>query len=217
MSDPIRPRRPDFGLLRQEWLRVAGISMVALWQLVVVTARLVGLALQRGLGVLLALILLFEQWGWKPLAAALGSLARLKPIAALEGSIRRLPPYVALIAFALPTTLLIPLKLFALFLIANGHTASAAALFIGAKVVGTAVVARLYSLTEPKLMQIIWFKTAYGMVMPRLHALHEEIRRSWAWRYGRIVKAQAKRALAPMVATLRARLAELFASRGGPL
>jgi hypothetical protein len=92
----------------------------------------------------LALIIVFEEWGWRPLARAIGRLAQLKPIAALEARIVRLPPYGALAVFALPTVLLLPLKFLALFLIATGHTLSAALLFLGAKVLGTAIVARLF-------------------------------------------------------------------------
>jgi len=169
--------------------------------------------LRRAGGLVFALIVLFEQWGWRPLVAALSVLARLAPVAVVERWIANLPPYGALVAFALPTALLLPLKLLALFLIANGHTVMAAALFIGAKIVGTAIVARLYILTEPKLMQIGWFRQAYGVVIPRLHALHEEIRRSWAWRYGRMLKTKAKRALAPIVEALKARMLALLRPR----
>ena len=172
--------------------------------------HLLWIALRRAFGVLFALVVLFEQWGWRPLAAALAKLARLAPVAALERFIAGLPPYAALVTFALPSALLVPLKLLALYLIANGHAVSAALLFIGAKVVGTAVVARLYQLTQPQLMQIGWVRRIHDVLVPWLHAVHEAIRQSWAWRYGRIVKAKAKRALAPVVARIKAKAMELL-------
>jgi hypothetical protein len=86
---------------------------------------------------------------------------------------------------------LFPLKLLALYLIATGHAIMAGLLFIGAKLVGTAVLARLYMLTSPKLMQIGWFARAHDKLMPWKDALFEKIRASWAWRYGRIVKHKA--------------------------
>jgi hypothetical protein len=68
-------------------------------------------ALRTALEILVALIIVFEEWGWRPLADLLGRLARWRPWAAIEAVIIRLPPYVALVVFALPTLLLLPLKL----------------------------------------------------------------------------------------------------------
>ena len=75
---------------------------------------------------LLALIIVFEEWGWRPLAAALARLSRLKPIAWLEAHIQRLPPYGALVIFAMPSILILPLKLIALYLITAGQEVAAA-------------------------------------------------------------------------------------------
>ena len=200
--DPIIQQRRLRQGLALLWLGLKQSGTAGLW--------LALIWLRRAGGLVFALIVLFEQWGWKPLVAALSVLARFAPVAAIERWIAGLPPYGALVAFALPTALLLPLKLLALFLIANGHTVMAAALFIGAKIVGTAIIARLYLLTEDKLMQIGWFRQAHGIIMPRLHTLHEEIRRSWAWRYGRMLKTKAKHAVAPMVVRLKARLAALL-------
>ncbi len=213
------PSKPasEIGVLMGQLRRGGALLWLGLTMSLSAGARLVWLGLRRAVGVVLALVVLIEQWGWQPLATAIKSLGRLAPIAALERAISRLPPYAALVTFALPSALLVPLKLLALYLIANGHAFSAGALFIGAKVVGTAIVARLYQLTEPQLMQIGWFKQAHGVVMPRIHAVHEAIRESWAWRYGRIVKLQVKRALAPLMSQIKTRVASLFSTRRGPV
>jgi len=81
--------------------------------------------LRTALEIALALIILFEEWGWRPLADLLGRLARWRPWAAIESVIMRLPPYAALVVFVLPTTLLLPLKLLALLLIAKGQVIAA--------------------------------------------------------------------------------------------
>lgn len=146
------------------------------------------LVVRRVLEVLLALILLFEEWGWRPLAALLGRLARIPWIGRLEQVIVGLPPYGALVAFVAPSLLILPLKLVALYLITSGHALSAALLFIGAKIAGTAILARLFMLTQPKLMQIGWFARSYNWLMPWKDRTFAAIRASWAWRYGRIVK-----------------------------
>ena len=51
----------------------------------------------------------------------------------------RLPPYAALVVFVLPSTLLLPLKLLAVVLIAKGQIVLAGILFAFAKVVATAL------------------------------------------------------------------------------
>lgn len=206
---------PDVTVLRSQLRRGLAMTWLGLGMLGRAAVWLAWIGVTRTFGIGLALVVLFEQWGWRPLAAALGMIAQLAPIAALERLIQRLPPYAALVTFALPALLLVPLKLLALYLIANGHAVSATALFIGAKVLGTAIVARLYNLTEPQLMQIAWVRRGLEVVLPRLHALHAAIRQSWAWRYGRMIKARIKRALAPYIFALKMRMAGLLSPRRG--
>jgi hypothetical protein len=146
------------------------------------------LIVRRLFEILFALVLIFEEWGWRPLAAALARLARFPIVARIESTITALPPYGALGVFLLPSLLILPLKLLALFLIATGHALSAALLFVGAKIAGTAILARLFMLTQPKLMQIGWFARLYNWLMPWKDRAFAAIRASWAWRYGRIVK-----------------------------
>jgi hypothetical protein len=152
--------------------------------------------LRTALEILLALIIVFEEWGWRPLADLLGRLARWRPWAAVESVVIRLPPYAALVVFALPTLLLLPLKFLALFLVAKGQILLAGLLFVAAKVVATALIARLFVLTQPALMQIGWFAWSYDTVMPWKEALTAQVRASWAWRMGRVVKERVKRTIA---------------------
>jgi hypothetical protein len=175
-----------------------------------------GFISRRVLEVLFAILLLFEEWGWKPLARAMAWLGEFRLVARAERLVAGLPPYGALAAFVGPSLVLFPLKLLALYLIATGHALLAGLLFIGAKVVGTAVLARLYMLTSPKLMQIPWFARLHDRLMPWKDALFAKIRASWAWRYGRIVKHKAVLRLHALAAkwrpVLRARV-ELLRAR----
>lgn len=142
-----------------------------------------------------ALILLFEEWGWKPLSDALAWLARFPIVARLEALISRLPPYAALAVFALPTAILLPVKLVAMWLLAKGQVATATATFVAAKIASTALVARIFVLTRPSLMRIGWFARAYTWFIPWKDQLFAQIRASWAWRYGRILKTRAAAAI----------------------
>jgi hypothetical protein len=169
--------------------RLAGAALRAFWRL----ARPV---LRWTVQIVLALLILLEEWGWQPLADLLGRLARWRPWARVETAIARLPPYAALVAFALPSVLLLPLKFLALFLIAKGQLILAGLLFAAAKVGATALVARLFMLTRPALMQIGWFAWAYELFIPWKNALEDYVRSSYVWRVGRVWKERAKRALA---------------------
>ena len=144
------------------------------------------------LNIIAALFVLFEEWGWRPLHNAIARLARFGPVAVIERWLAQLPPYGALAAFALPMTLLLPLKFVALWLLAQGQYWTATGLFIGAKLVSTALLARIFLLTKPSLMQIGWFAQAYNRFVPWKDALFETIRASWAWRYGRMVKTRIR-------------------------
>jgi hypothetical protein len=167
-------------------LRWTGTALAAVWRVALP-------ALRWTLQVLLALLILLEEWGWRPLAELLGRLARWRPWARLETSIARLPPYAALVAFALPSGLLLPLKFLALALIAKGQLVLAGLLFAGAKVVATALVARLFMLTKPALMQIGWFAWLYDRFIPWKDALEEYVRSSYVWRVGRFWTARLRK------------------------
>ena len=137
---------------------------------------------------LLALLILFEEWGWDPLQRALARLGRLPLLRQIEGLITRLPPHAALAMFLLPTLLLLPIKLAALALIARGQPVLGALVIVAAKLVGTAIVARLFLLTRPALMQLAWFARLYLRWVGWKAALLLRVRASWAWRTARAVK-----------------------------
>jgi hypothetical protein len=137
---------------------------------------------------LFALVLLFEEWGWEPLAAALARLAKLPFFAWLERGIRALPPYVALATFLVPALTLLPVKIAAVYLVANGHGWLGLAVLLAAKVIGTAILARLFTLTQPILMQLAWFARWYPRWKAWKDGVIEEVRRSAAWRAARRLK-----------------------------
>jgi hypothetical protein len=145
-------------------------------------------ALVLALNIVAALILLFEEWGWRPLSAFVARLARYPLWAKAELWIAGLPPYGALLALGVPSAILIPAKLLGVFLLATGHLVSASIVIVAAKLASTALIARIFLLTKPALMEIGWFARAYEVFVPWQEALFARIRASWVWRYGRIVK-----------------------------
>jgi hypothetical protein len=129
----------------------------------------------------LALLILFEEWGWEPLGRLLARLGRLPFFAMLERRIRALPPYASLAAFALPFFALLPVKVLALWLIARGHPLHGLTFILFAKLAGTALMARLFTLTQPALMRIDWFARYYTRWTTWKEALLARVRASPAW------------------------------------
>lgn len=142
---------------------------------------------------LLALVILFEEWGWEPLQRAMAWLGRLPLLRQLEAGIRRLPPYAALLVLVLPSLLLVPLKLAALWLIGQGKALAGLLLIVGAKLVGTALLARLFALVQPALLQLAWFARLYGRWTAWKAALLAWVRASALWRSARALKRQLRR------------------------
>lgn len=160
--------------------------------------------LRHAAGAVLGLLILFEEWGWEPLQRALARLGRLPVLRHLESLVARLPPHAALVVFLLPALLLLPVKLAALALIAKGQRLLGLAVIVLAKLLGTAVVARLFTLTRPALMQLPWFARWHGRWLAWKDALLARVRASWAWRTGRVLRRQALRKVRALLARWRA-------------
>ena len=153
---------------------------------------------------LLVPLLLFEEWGWEPLAALVARLARLPLWARLEAAVRALPPWAALLAFGVPVLALIPIKLLALYLFGQGHITIGLGLILAAKIAGTAMAARLFQLTQPALMRMAWFARLYTPWKAWKDKLIAQARASWAWRVARRLKTRLKLAGARLLAALKA-------------
>lgn len=131
--------------------------------------------------VLAALWMLVEEYLWVHLHDLVARLARLPAIARLEARIAALPPYGAMVLFAVPTAMIFPIKLFALYLIAAGHALTGCAVIVAAKVIGTAVVARLFELCRPQLLTVAWFRRLHDWVLRLRDTLYARIRAMPAW------------------------------------
>ena len=155
--------------------------------------RAVGRGLRHLAVGLLALLILFEEWGWEPLRRALIRLGRLAVMRRIEAAVARLSPPAALAVLLLPTLGLLPVKLLALWLIARGAAVAGLVVIMVAKLLGTAVLAWLFTLTQPALMRMPWFAAGYRRWYGLKEALLARVRASWAWRTGRAVKLRVRR------------------------
>jgi hypothetical protein len=144
--------------------------------------KLLWRALRAVLLVLAALVLFFEEWGWRPLTAWAARLAQWPPLARLEARILGLSPKAALAIFLLPSLLLLPVKLLALWFIHRGAATLGVLVIVAAKLLGTALVGRLFILTEPQLMHFAWFARALGWWRATKERVRAAVARSTAWR-----------------------------------
>jgi hypothetical protein len=107
---------------------------------------------------------LVEEALWR-LAGVFALLGKLPVLRQLEQVIVSLPPYGALTIFALPALALLPVKLLALYWLAGGHPALGVGTILMAKVMGTALVARIYQLTRVTLITLSWFAWCEAKVL----------------------------------------------------
>lgn len=114
--------------------------------------------------VVAGLVLLVEEFAWEPLHALAKWIGRLPLLRQLETKIAGLPPTGALFCFLAPSVILVPFKILALAAFARGMYGVGLAVAISAKVVGTALVSRIFTLCKPTLLTVPWFKRAYEWV-----------------------------------------------------
>ncbi len=146
-------------------------------------------------GFAVGLVILFEEWGWEPLQAAIARLVRALKLGRLERLIARLPPYAALVVTFAPVLLAVPVKLAAVWLIARGQVLTGLALIFGVKLIGTAVLAHLFTLTQPVLMQLGWFARLHGRWLIWKAELLAWLHTTPAWRWSHAVAERVRRAL----------------------
>ncbi|WP_159876696.1 MULTISPECIES: hypothetical protein [Aquitalea] len=144
---------------------------------------------------LAALLIAFEEFAWEELSAWLAQLGRLPVLRQIEAVIARASPPVALSLFLLPVLGLLPVKLAAVLLISRGHAVSGLLVILLAKLLGTAVAARLFALTRNQLMCVGWFARSYQLFM-----------RLKAYVYGRLAASRAWQAARRVLALLRSRM-----------
>lgn len=114
--------------------------------------------LRRSLLITLALLFLIESWLWEKTGALVARLVEKLPFAEIKQwiteRIEHLSPLYTLGIFIIPFFLLLPFKLFALWLFAKGFVFSGILCVLGAKLMGLGVVSFLFNLCKPKLLQL---------------------------------------------------------------
>lgn len=155
--------------------------------------------------VLAALLMWIEEWLWEHLKTLTAWIAKLPLFRWIEKSLQRLPPYPTMAVFLLPGALLFPVKLGAVWLMTHGQVLLGLGVIVAAKVIGTAVVARLYVICQPKLMTIRWFAWVHDWLTTTRNRLYAAIRAMPLYQATRAKLSAFKQTIKHLLRVLRGR------------
>lgn len=155
--------------------------------------------------VLAAILMWIEEFLWKWLKALTSLIALIPLIQRLEAAIAGLPPHWAIVVFFLPMTALFPVKVLAVYWLARGYWLASLILIALAKVLGTAIEARLFMIYRPQLMTIEWFRRLHDFVIATRDWLYESVRQLPLYIAARRFLDSVKQSAKNLVAKLKAR------------
>jgi hypothetical protein len=165
--------------------------------------------LKRALQIVLvpfaAAIVFFEQTLIRYLNRVTAALAGWPPIARLEAWLKRLPPYWALLTFATPSILILPVKVAAFWFGMHGRYGLALGSVILGKLLGTAILARLYAILRPTLMTIPWFAWADTKFFAWRDRAYAFVKSLPAWQMAQAMIQTARLRVMELVSALFAR------------
>ncbi|MBM3647468.1 MAG: major facilitator superfamily domain-containing protein 7 [Alphaproteobacteria bacterium] len=156
-------------------------------------------ALELPFVLLAAAVVFVEETLLRYLGLAMAALAKWPPLARLEGRLRRLPPWGALLVFAAPSVLVIPIKLAAVWFAINDRYALAILSLAIGKMLATALVARLYQVLRPTLLQIPSYRRIETWLFAWRDRLYTFVRTLPAWRRAVAVVQQTRAWLRDLV------------------
>lgn len=128
-----------------------------------------------------ALLFLFEEWLWTRFTRFFAWLGRLGLLRWLDARLIRLPPVMALVILCTPMLLLFPVKIAGLWMIASGRFFSGCLLMLAAKVLSTAIIARIFLTCRPQLMRMPWFARLHAWSCVMRDHIHQWIEQQPAW------------------------------------
>ena len=163
--------------------------------------------LKRGLEVVFvpfaAAFVFVEQVLIKYLNVAMAAFARLPLIARFEAWLESLPPWAAFMAFVCPSLLILPVKLSAVWFVLHGFYTTAILVVLAAKLVATALLARLYKILRPTLMTIPWYAAIDTCFFEWRDKAYAFVRSLPAWQKTSEIVQQLKQRLRSIVLSMR--------------
>lgn len=131
--------------------------------------------------ILAAIWMLFEDWVWDSIVALMAAVGRLKIISRFETFLARQNQYLLLTLFTFPFLIMIPAKVYGIYLIADGKVIRGITIFVVAKGLITALVTRLFIISKDKLLLIRKFASFYYWFTEKKEWLYSEVLKLPAW------------------------------------
>ena len=152
-----------------------------------------------------AAVVFVEQVLIRYLNVMMAAVARWPVIARFEAWLMTLPPWAAVLAFALPSIIILPVKVSALWFAAHHRFVVATGSVVLGKILATAILARLYRILRPTMMQLRWFAWADTKFFAWRDWAYAFVRSLPAWQQAKALIERARAWLAELVSGLFAR------------
>lgn len=167
--------------------------------------------LLRNIGaVILAIIIIFQEWGWEPLKKVFLLFARWPFWQRFSQWICQLPPYGALAFFVFPLIIDKLVELLGLLAIFYNHPIRGTILIILSKVIGTALIAWVYQLTEHQLLKISWFARFHAWWIPWKNYLVTTVKATPFWQTATKFARNSKQMVMPYLLATKNWISKLF-------
>jgi len=141
---------------------------------------------------LLAIILIIEEWLWDFLVAVGHYLVELFRLQNFERWLSQTSPNTALFAFIIPIMIVTPINLAAFWLLLHGMLLEGILLEVLAKLLGTLLVARVFTLTKTQLLTFSGIALIYNTISAWLHWAHAKIVETSIYIYSKQLKVRVK-------------------------
>ena len=152
-----------------------------------------------------AAVVFVEQVLIRYLNVMMAAVARWPLIARFEAWLMTLPPWAAVLAFALPSIIILPVKVSALWFAAHHRFALATGSVVLGTIMATAILARLYRILRPTMMQLRWFAWADTKFFAWRDWAYAFVKSLPAWQQAKALIERVRAWLAQLVAGLFAR------------
>jgi hypothetical protein len=152
-----------------------------------------------------AAVVFVEQVLIRYLNIMMAAVARWPLIARFEAWLISLPPWAAVFTFALPSIIILPVKVSALWFAAHHRFALATGSVVLGKILATAILARLYRILRPTMMQLRWFAWADTQFFAWRDWAYGFVRSLPAWQRAKALIERVRAWLAQLVSGLFAR------------
>jgi len=131
--------------------------------------------------ILLSILFLIEETLWRGLRKLAAALGRWRLVQRLEARLQRCNRYIMAALFLVPIAIILPIKLYGTALIATGAPMRGIAVILAAKLVGTTISVRIWSLTRDKLLTFALIAWSHGHILSWKRRIHAWLNRWPVW------------------------------------